>query len=477
MTRISLILLLFLVSFRATTQEAKDYSEALTLINAWLDAQKDYEQLPGLTALVVDDQKVLWNGAYGWANKEGQVKASPSTIFSICSISKLFTAIGVMKLYDDGKLRLDDEVDDILPWYNLKQRFPESGPITIRSLLTHSSGLPRESDHPYWSRPDFNFPTKEQIKKGLSNQETLYPTSTYFQYSNLGLTLLGEIIEQVSGEPYEEYVRKNILKPLNMNDTYTFLPEDRHGKELAIGYGAPVRSGDRERLPIFQAKGINAAAGFSSNVTDLGKLASWQFRLLDTTQTEILKPSTLKEMHRVHWTDPDWNTTWGLGFSVRRDGAQNTVVGHGGSCPGYRSEVRLDPKNKKAFVVMINAGGANPAKYINGISQLLQKYKVEKTDKTSKSNKLNLQDYSGYYNQQPWWSEAYITAWQGKLVMLSLPSDEPDKALTFFKHVEKDTFYRIREDDKAGETLTFERDKNGKVVRFKRHGNYSEKLR
>ncbi len=477
MKNLLIAFILLLLSSPFYSQEKKDYSEALELIKVWLETQKDYENLPGLTALVVDDQKVLWSGAYGMANVEANLSATPNTLFSICSISKLFTSVGIMKLYDEGKLRLDDEVDDLLPWYNLRQKYPGSAPITVRGLLTHSSGLPRESDHPYWSRPDFNFPTQTQIKDGLGKQETLYPASTYFQYSNLGLTLLGEIIEQVSGQKYEDYIAQNILKPLNLASTYSSMPKDKHGKELAIGYGANTRTGKRETLPFFQANGINPAAGFASNVVDLGKFASWQFRLLDTSVTEILKPSTLNDMQRVHWTDPDWSTTWGLGFSVRRDASQNTIVGHGGSCPGYRSELRMDPKTKRAYVVMINAGGGNPAKYIDGISAILAKVKAVKPEDAEKNKKLNLQDYSGYYNQQPWWSELYVGSWEGKLVTLSLPSDSPDKALTFFKHIEGDVFQRILPDDKLGETLTFERDAKGKVVRMVRHGNFSEKLR
>ncbi len=93
------------------------------------------------------------------AGIENEVKAEPSTLFSICSISKLFTSVAIMKLYDEGKLRLDDSASDLLPWYNLEQKYPDSGPITVRSLLTHSSGLPREAAYPYWTGPDFPFPT------------------------------------------------------------------------------------------------------------------------------------------------------------------------------------------------------------------------------------------------------------------------------------------------------------------------------
>src|SRR5690606_39425521 len=97
-----------------------------------------------------------------------------------------------------GKLRLDDPVSDHLPTFNIQQKYEQTGPITIRGLRPHSSGLAREADAPYWTGPDFPFPTQQEMNKKLGEQETLYSASTYFQYSNLGMSLLGEVIEKVS---------------------------------------------------------------------------------------------------------------------------------------------------------------------------------------------------------------------------------------------------------------------------------------
>jgi|Marorgknorr_s2lv_3_1036020.scaffolds.fasta_scaffold13547_2 CubicO group peptidase (beta-lactamase class C family) len=464
-----------LINTSYSQENKKDYTEAFKLVEVWLEAQKDFNQLPGLTAIVIDDQEVLWSGAFGLSNVENNIKAEVTTLCSICSISKLFTSVAIMKLYDEGKLRLDDRVEDILPAYRLEQKYAESGPITIRSLLTHSSGLPREAAYPYWTGPDFSFPSKEQINSKLSEQETLYPASTYFQYSNLGLTLLGEIVEELSGVPYDEYVQQNILRPLGLSDTRTELPEELYGKELAIGYSAMTRIGKREKVNFFQANGITPAAGFSSNVQDLGKFVSWQFRLRDSTITEILKPSTIKYMQNVHWTNPDWKTTWGLGFIVYKGSNGNTWVGHGGSCPGYRSILLIDLKSKRAFSVMINANGTNPGNYANGIKEIINKVKVSKREISSKEKK-DLKEFVGYYSQMPWWGEEYISTWEGKLVTLQLPSEKPGDSMTFYKHIEGDTFRRIRDDDELGETLVFERDENGNITQYIRHGNYSKKI-
>ena len=128
-------------------------------------------------------------------------RAEPGTIYSICSISKLFTSVAVMQLRDAGKLRLDDPVRSRLPWFTMKPGGTDGTEITVEGLLTHASGIPRETDLPYWTGPDFTFPTHDQIVERVARQTALYPAETYFQYSNLGLTLAGEIVSAVSGVP------------------------------------------------------------------------------------------------------------------------------------------------------------------------------------------------------------------------------------------------------------------------------------
>jgi CubicO group peptidase (beta-lactamase class C family) len=452
----------------------RDLSQAFRLIDAWLDAARDYDHLPGVSAAVVRDQDIIWKKAYGKSDLELGVDAGTDTIYSICSISKLFTSIAIMQLRDAGKIRLEDRISDLLPWFDLQQQWEDSGPITVRTLLTHSSGLPREADYPYWTGPDFPFPSREKIKEKLGAQKTLYPASTYFQYSNLGLSLLGEIVSEVSGTSYGNYIKSNILEPLRLADTRTELPESLWRTQLSTGYSALKRDGSREMLPLFQAEGITPAAGFSSTVEDLARFASWQFRLLEKGGEEILKASTLREMHRVHWMDPDWETAWGLGFSVSKvDG--RTMVGHGGSCPGYRTVIRIDPKKKEAYIVFINAQGVNPGRYSEGMREILKK--AAETEPEKSEAPVDLEDYSGTYSAQPWWGEEVVVPWYGKLAVLGLPSENPAQGMTLLKYVGHDTFRRIRSDKTLGEEVVFERDDSGLVVRKWQHSNYDTKIR
>jgi CubicO group peptidase (beta-lactamase class C family) len=472
MKKITLILLISITQLCVAQKPSTDYTDAFRLIERWMEAQREYQHLPGLSASITKDQELIWSKAYGFSNVATKVPSTPSTVYSICSISKLFTAIAIMQLYDEGKLRLDDPISAILPDFNLRQQFKDSGPITIRSLLTHSSGLPRESEYPYWTGPDFPFPSIEQVDSKLKDQQTLYPASTYFQYSNLGLTLLGEVVEKVSGKKYNDYVNEKIIKPLQLNATHPYLPKDEWGKKMAIGYSAMTREGNREPVALFDARGITAAAGFSSTVEDLSRFASWQFRLLEKGGAEIINSSTLKEMHRVQWMDPDWTTSWGLGFSVSKQG-NVTMVGHGGSCPGYRSTLQMDPKEKMAFSVMINAGGESPEFFAREIRELIAKIPKEK--QTLKAG-VDLNKYAGSYSSQPWGSEFMIVPWYGDLAIVDLPASNPDEAMTLLRHIEGNKFKRVRSDKTLGEEHIFETDTSGKVTRVLRHSKYSKKI-
>lgn len=165
-----------------------------------------YRGQPGLSIALVSDQKLLWAKGFGYANVEKKKHATPKTRYRIASITKLFTATAVMQLRDEGKLSLDDNVVDHLPWFKPKKTFDERPPVRIWHLLTHTSGLPRESSSPYWT--DMQFPTREEMIKTLSTQEAVAPTETLWKYSNLALSVAGEVVQVASGMPILNTLRK-----------------------------------------------------------------------------------------------------------------------------------------------------------------------------------------------------------------------------------------------------------------------------
>jgi len=452
-------------------------TQALRLAEAWLGAQVAYDRLPGLSVGVVIDDRLVWNRGLGWADVAERRPAEPYTIYGICSISKLFTAVAVMRERDAGRLRLDDPIGAHLPYFKLNATLPGSPPVTIRDLLTHSGGVPRESAHPYWTDPEFVFPTTEEIVRGLVGQKMLYPAERYYQYSNLGFALLGQVVERTSGVEYSKYVQQHIIAPLLLDSTTTELPATEAGRHLATGYGVLRRDGGRDVMPLYHTLGIAPAAGFASTVQDLGAFAAWQLRLLDGGGEEVLKASTLREMQRPQWIDPDWKTTRGLGFWVGRMG-ETTLVGHSGSCPGYRTTIRLDPKQKLAAIVLVNAMGVSPedlaAQLLKLVGAALQEAKAAAPPRAASA--FDPERFAGLYASA--WGETVVVPWDGGLAALDVPTADVLGDLTRLKHVEGATFRRIRDDgDDLGEEVVFESDASGAVTRLLWHQNYSRKIR
>jgi CubicO group peptidase (beta-lactamase class C family) len=450
---------------------------ALELARTWLEAQRAYERIPGVSAALVYDQEVLWSGGFGAADVEARRPAGADTIYSICSISKLFTSVAVMRERDAGRLRLEDPVGKHLSWFRLKRTEGE-GDVTIEGLLTHASGLPRESDYPSWSPPDFRFPTHEQIVERIGSQQALYTPETNFQYSNLGLTLAGEVVAASSGLPYDRYVRSNILEPLGLASTTPEMPESERGKRLATGYSALDREGKREALPFFTARGIAPAAGYASTAGDLGRFASWQFRLLEKGGSEILKATTLREMQRIHWAEPDFETLWGLGFTIWKSG-DKAFVGHGGSCPGYRSQILLMPREKIATVFLSNAQGVTARRWTQRLYDIVEpavRAAVREKDK-AKAPDPAMRRYAGTYSAQPWAGEIAVLPWEEGLALLTLPTMDPVKDLEKLKKVGENTFRLIRKDETLGEEVVFEMGPDGKAARFTRHSNFSVRIK
>jgi CubicO group peptidase (beta-lactamase class C family) len=439
----------------------------LALAERWLAAQRAYDRVPGLSAAIVHDQEVLWSGASGYADLAAEREARTDTIYGICSISKLFTGIAVMQLRDEGGLTLDQPLSALLPWFRLAGG--DDGPdVTLRNVLSHSSGLPRESDMPYWVGPDFDFPTREQVRELLGAQRPIYPADRYYQYSNLGLTLAGEVVAEVSGRSYEDYVRVHILAPLELNDTDPGFPADARAGRIATGYGYPGREAGYPAMPRYDARGITPAAGFSSTVLDLARFASWQFRLLGGSSTEVLHPDTLREMQRVQWMDWDWTVARGLAFGVYRVG-ERTLSGHAGDCPGFNTRLYLDPVSRYAVITMANRNAANVDGYAVKLLDIIEAGGTPEGDGTD-APAVDFSAYVGSFDVRPWGGEDLVFQWQDGLAMVSLPSMDPLGEMVKLKHSEGDRFRTVRSDGETGHEVRFRRDAKGKVSHLEYHG-------
>jgi CubicO group peptidase (beta-lactamase class C family) len=474
MSRFIILALLILVALPVRAENM--LVNELALIERWLDGQRAYDRVPALSAAVVHDQELLWSGASGYTDLDSRQPARPDTIYGICSISKLFTGIAAMQLRDQGKLSLDDRVSGLLRWFELQQAHEGSPEITVRGMLTHSSGLPRESDTPYWMGPDFPFPTRGEVRAILKGQSTLYPADRYYQYSNLGLSLIGEIVAEKSGQGYEEYVRQHILAPLGLDDTDTGFPTDERESRIATGYAFPDREGVIRALPRYDARGITPAAGFASTALDLVRFASWQFRVRSGASDEVLQPNTLREMQRVHWMDWDWETSWGLAFGIYRLD-DRTLTGHGGSCPGFRTRLFLDPLSRNAVAVMSNRNGANVWGYARVIMDILEAGGDQADGEAeSGADTADFSEYIGSYDLTPWGGENLVFRWQEALAIVSLPTMDPLGNLVRMRHVEGDLFRTVRSDEEPGHEILFRRNEAGEIVDLVAHSNDTPRM-
>ena len=220
--------------------------------------------------------------------------------------------------------------------------------------------------------------------------------------------------------------------------------------------------------------GIAPAAGFASTVEDLARFASWQFRVLDGNDHAILGANTLREMQRVHWVDPDFSTMWGLGFAVSRgDGSKE--VGHGGSCPGFRSTFQMIPAKKIGGAVMMNAQG-NPSAIWTQIRNLLGAavLAIHEDPEGGEVRPPELAKYVGVYEST--WGETGVVRWDDGLGVLNLPTGDPKEGMRMLKHEEGHTFRRVRDDGELGEAYVFAVE-GDRIVAFSAHGNASRKIR
>jgi len=461
--------------------EQPEVAVALTKLDTWLEQQLDYNRLPGMSIAIVYDQEIVWAKGYGYADLESKTPATPSTVYRLGSISKLFTATGIMLLRDQGKLRLDDPITEYLPWFRLANSFPDAPPITIRHLLTHTAGLPREADVPYWT--DHVFPTREQLIEVVPTQKAIAPPETTYHYSNLGLALLGEIVAQVSGRPWHQLVKEEILDPLGMTSSSGKPGEDLL-KRRATPYMLMAPDGSRQVFDYYDAGAISPAANMVSTVEDLSRFASLQFHDGPAGGTGILKGSTLREMHRVHWLYSSFSAGRGLGFSVYH-GDGITFVGHGGWIGGNRSYFLTVPSQKIAVIAILNADDRGPyfmcqQAYKTVAPALLQQVKKQAAEQTAEQRANEAaeqatgpdptwQSYVGRYSD-PWGWEYEVLILGDALIMYGYdfpPDDEAASGYTPLIPVEGRTF-RMPDN----ETVTFEVDGSGAVTRIKRRNDY-----
>ena len=448
------------------------HPDAKKVLDVWLTAQLDYQQIPYMSVSYVKDQALVFNASYGHIEQNRIMPANNNTIASICSISKVFTATAIMKLVSQGKLNLDDKVIDLLPQLSVMPKDASLGDIKLIHLLNHTSGLPRDTLHSYWSGPKHHFPTKKELYASLANQHLESAVDKHSNYSNVGYALLGQIIEKASNTSYKKFIESEIFAPLNMNDSTVEMTLSNYGKSHALGYTATNRNGKRQQASFYTTQAMQSAAGISSNAHDLAKFAMWQFRELESINPELINADTLNAMYQTDHSPATKNR--GFGYQIQTSQSGDIWAMHGGMCPGYNSFIQLNITQKQSFAVVTSANKVKAISYINNLKEILKRAAL--INDNAKTNS-SLQEYAGFYDLNPWNSEYYVGAWGDELILLYLPVQSVKHAMYHYKQVGKDRFQLIKDGELTAETLTFKRNKEGNIVAINNNGNVHNKLK
>jgi len=340
--------------------------------------------IPGLAYGVVVDDSLLFFGGCGTTNKETGEPVSEHSLFRIASMSKSFTAMAILKLRDEGKLSLSDPVFRYIPELEqLTYLTADASPVTIYNLLTMTAGFPE--DNPWGDRflDIGDGELMEQVAEGITFSTV---PSLQYEYSNLGFGLLGHIITRVSGLPFQEYITKDILHPLEMTSTfweYSEVPEEL----LAQGYRWEDERWVAE--PLLHDGAFGAMGGLITSIEDFSKyvsyhLSAWPAR--SGAESGPVKRSTLREMHSLnkprYLSDSLWfgNDTrpmiQGYGYGLRgiKDLEGVLEIGHGGGLPGFGSNYMFYPQHGigiMAFSNLTYAGGIVKKANYKVISKLI----------------------------------------------------------------------------------------------------------
>lgn len=324
------------------------------------------KEIPGLVWGIVLDGELVHTGALGFANVEKKIPATADTRFRIASMSKSFTALAIMKLRDAGKLSLHDPVTRFLPEFRHVAPLTTDAPATtVRHLLTMTPGFPE--DNP-WGDRQLAIGAKEFAAFLSAGVAMSNSTGVTFEYSNFAYALLGQIIARVTGESYQTYITREILRPLGMKDTvweFANVPAEK----LALGYRA-AGPGRWQLEPLLHDGVYGAMGGLLTTVRDFARyvsfhLSAWPAR--NDPDNGIVRRASLREMHqaavftglnasaknRAGETVPTVNG-YGFGLSSTRDSNGITRIGHGGGLPGFGSFWRFYPEHGIAVISFAN---------------------------------------------------------------------------------------------------------------------------
>ena len=353
-----------------TSQIENGLKPALVLegedLQGWsLSERMAFHQVPGVSVAIIANGEVAWAHAWGVADKETGAPVTPETLFQAASISKPVGALAALSLVEEGRLALDNPVNDYLQTWNVPDNvFTADSAVTLRGILTHSAGTTvwgfpgYRKDEPFTTEQ--GLATNAQVLDGLGNTDTVrvYKVpGTSWQYSGGGYTIMEQMLEDITGQAFPGVVAARVLEPAGMaRSTYEQpLPEARW-TEAARGHGGDGIEVDGE----WHTYPEQAAAGLWTTPTDLARVSVHLLGILSGDVTDgVLSKGLLEQMLTPNHDGAEDFNDWGLGFGVAELDGQRSF-GHGGANAGFRALWTVLPELGAGFVIMTNGdrGGA-----------------------------------------------------------------------------------------------------------------------
>lgn len=369
-----------------------------TSIDSIIEAKMNETGIVGIGASIIVDKKVVWSNGYGYADKKNRTPFTPSTIMNIASIAKTFTGVCIMKAVEEGKVSLDEDINNYLPFKVINPNYPDYK-ITLRHLATHTSGL--ADRHPFYGDSLYFYgdkkpkPLGEFLKNYFSQNGKYYSSENFFNakpgtnraYSNIGAGLAGYIIELQTGQKLNDYAKKYIFKPLKMSNTGWALSEikiKKHSK-LYSNQGDSIKE-----IPLYEIT-TYPDGGIRTSVNDLSKFFISLLNDGKYQKTRILKKETVEEMVRFQHTETNKPDNVNINklnqgiFWATKLGA--TRMGHNGSDVGVRTFMLSDLNKEIGVIIFFNTdlNEENEGKYFD-IYEELYRYGEELKNKPATNN-------------------------------------------------------------------------------------------
>ena len=386
---------------KPVTIEKGDYEQPKKYISPFIQKEMEKHNVQGLTIALVDDQQIIWAQGFGYADVSKGIRATPETVYPTGSIAKLFTIIAALQLSEKGKIGLDQPLQTYLPEFSIKTRFPDGGPITPRTIMTHHSGLPSDRLKGIMSRNPIPLTS---VVKEIKDEYVAYPPNFIFSYSNLAMRLLGYLVEKVSGQAFASYMDESVLKPIGMaNASFRATPEIQ--PFLSKGYK------DGKETKDFLLHDLPSPEGpLYASAIDLCHFIQMIFANGKAGGRTILKPETLAEMLRPqnNGVPLDLDFRIGLGWFLNDFNIKNAgfVASHGGASSLFFSQLIILPERKLGVVVLANSSTA--LEVVNKVAEEALKSALE-----AKSGITQPDPEKPVHEPVPPWSQTVLKDYEG----------------------------------------------------------------